>query len=321
MTGPVKAEKLLADLEKVWANLGKEQDTSGGVLRAAAMTLVALVQDNAHPIDISDTVSEIMQDHPSRAVVIRIAPDRPEPLDASASAFCWKPFGRRQQICCEQIEIRATPESLGDVPAVLRGLMVPDLPVVLWARSPGLLDSPAIDAFLDLSDKVIIESRGFADWRGLMAKVVAWNRAGRVVADLAWVRITRWREIIAQLFEKDDLRNIFSIRNIRIVHSSPEPGPAATYLAAWLRLTTQSGAAVHFEQAGETTTWQIQEVNLSGDGLDVSIRRTDHGVVHIETNHLSTCAVFRQLKEADLLREELSIAGEDTIFKKVLATL
>ena len=48
---------------------------------------------------------------------------------------------------------------------------------------------------------------------------------------------------------------------------------------------------------------------------------THHGVVHIETNQLSTCAVFRQLKEADLLREELSIAGADTIFQKVLATL
>ena len=93
----VQVEKLLGDLAQVWLDLGKQQE-EGGVMRACAMTLIALVDETAEPSDVSDTVAGIMQDHPSRAIVVRVDGASSE-IDAHASAFCWKPFGRRQQIC------------------------------------------------------------------------------------------------------------------------------------------------------------------------------------------------------------------------------
>jgi hypothetical protein len=47
MTATIQPEKVLKDLRELWAQLGREQEDSGGVLRACAMTLVVLVEDDA----------------------------------------------------------------------------------------------------------------------------------------------------------------------------------------------------------------------------------------------------------------------------------
>ena len=318
-TTQVNAADLLRELDEVWGSMGKEQSETGGVLRACAMTLIALVEDNSHPIDVGETLAELMHDHPSRAIVVRVAGQDKAPLEARAFAQCWMPFGRRQQICCEQIEIRSTHDSLGNVPAILRGLLVPDLPVVLWVRSPNLIRNPSFHSFTDLAQKVIVESQGFGDWKQLMSEVQSLSTSGQVVADLAWTRITRWRELIFQAFENAErISQIHSIQTVVIRHSSPEPGPAATYLGTWLRQIIGESCSLHFEVAGNTQTWQIQQVELTGPQIHVSIQRTASSVVDILVNDLKTCAVFRTLKESDLLREELSIPGKDSTFVKVM---
>jgi glucose-6-phosphate dehydrogenase assembly protein OpcA len=320
LMGTVQVEKLLGDLAQVWLDLGKQQE-EGGVMRACAMTLIALVDENAGVSDVAGTVADIMQDHPSRAIVVRVDGVSGE-IGAHASAFCWKPFGRRQQICCEQIEFRASRERLMDVPSVLRGLTVPNLPVVLWVRSPGLMDTEGFPELAELADKVIVESRGESDWKRLMVQVAALIHSGKAAADLAWTRITRWRELLAQLFENEALaERAGDIRTITVSHSSPEPGPAATYLATWVRLVLGGALEVRYRESPRKVTWQIQEVRLEGPGIDVGLHRAERGLVEVQAGPLKTCAVFRQLREADLLREELSILGPDPTFIKVLRAL
>jgi glucose-6-phosphate dehydrogenase assembly protein OpcA len=315
----VQAEKLLKELDNVWVSLGKEQETAGGVLRACAMTLIAL-NDGDGPA-VSETIAGVMHDHPSRAIVIQVQ-DGEAPLGARVYAQCWMPFGRRQQICCEEIEIQASQQSLADVPSVLRGLLAPDLPVVLWIRNPALLRNPATASLLKMAGKTIVESRGFADWRWLVDEIVRLHREGRVVADLAWTRMTRWRELIAHIFEDPARAGLAkSVREVTIRHSSPEPGPAALYLASWFRGACGVNISTRFEASTETKIWQVQEIRLQGDGIDVRIHRTERQVVAINVNGLQSASVFQVLRECDLLREELSIPGRDPIFARVLEGL
>lgn len=315
----VQAADLLRELDSVWSSMGKQQSETGGVLRACAMTFIVLVEDNSHPIDVGETLAELMHDHPSRAIVIRVTGQNSTALEARAFAQCWMPFGRRQQICCEQIEIRANHESLGNVPPILRGLIVPDLPVVLWVRSANLLHNSAIQPFIDLAHKVIVESQGFNDWKWLMSEIQTLSAKGKTTADLAWTRITRWRELISQVFDNPDrVSQIKSIHEVVIRHSSPEPGPAAQYLATWLRQTIGESCKIQYEVAGNTQIWQIQQVELRGESIHISIQRTESSVVAVQVNDLNTCAVFRTLKESDLLREELSIPGADPAFDRVV---
>ena len=312
----VQAEKLLRELDEVWVSLGKQQEEAGGVLRACAITLIAVVDEAA---DIGETLADIMHDNPSRAIVIRLSSDG-RPLSARAFAQCWMPFGRRHQICCEQVEMSASPESFADVPSVLRGLLAPDLPVVLWVRQPEALKFPAMAAVIALAHKVVVEPRDYDDWKWLMEEVARLNRAGVVVADLAWTRITRWRDLTARLFESPERRTQLSqVDRLVIEHSSPEPGPAVRYLAAWISNCLGRRLDTRFHQAGTSKFWQIQSVILSGPDVEFSLRRTERHVVQMRAASLESCTMFPLLKEAELLREELAILGPDPVFGKVLA--
>ena len=134
----VEPEKLLKDLAQVWAGLGKQDDVGHGVLRACAMTfLVVSEAGSAGGSDVGETLAALMPEHPSRAVVIVLDPKAAD-ISARVFAQCWMPFGRHQQICCEQIEITTPRDRLKDIAAVILGLIVPDLPVVMWSRCPGL---------------------------------------------------------------------------------------------------------------------------------------------------------------------------------------
>lgn len=313
MTG-VRAEELLRDLAAVWAELGKEQKGTGGVLRACSLTMIAIVERDA---DIGETLADIMRDQPSRFVVVRLGDA--ERISAHATAECWMPFGRRQQICCERIEIAASLETLGDVPSVLRGLLVPDLPVVLWIRDPRALRHPSAPEFLSIAQKTIVDPRGFDDWKWLSDEVKRLAAAGIPIADLAWTRVTRWRELIARLFD-DPARvaALSGLAEIEIHHSSPEPGPAARYLAAWIRICIGRELPVRYLRATHTETWQIQRVVLRGSGFEYAVRRAERGMVTVEGPGIDGRVVFRLLKESELLREELRIAGRDETFDQVV---
>ena len=80
-----------------------------------------------------------MPEHPARAMLVRLRGARRAALSERVYQQCWKPFGQRQQICCEQIELRRATRPWAICPRVLLPLVVADLPVILWCRSPRLI--------------------------------------------------------------------------------------------------------------------------------------------------------------------------------------
>src|SRR5213079_752180 len=84
---------------------------------------------------------------------------------------CWKPFGQRQQICCEQIELTASDAALGDLPSVLLPLVVADLPVVLWCRSPRVMAMPEFEDIARIATKVVLDSAAFENASDAMRRL------------------------------------------------------------------------------------------------------------------------------------------------------
>src|ERR1700676_2709336 len=118
MSSPaLQPERVLHDLQQLWAQMAKDQAESGGVLRACAMTLVVAAEDAADAERVRQTVGVLMHNHPSRAVILRPRGDggNGAVLDARIFAECWKPFGKAQQICSEGIEITAGQNGFSDV--------------------------------------------------------------------------------------------------------------------------------------------------------------------------------------------------------------
>ncbi len=322
---PADAARLLHELDETWRGLGKDQDKDlgTGVLRACAMTLIVAAAEADDPQELGGMLSSLMQQHPSRTIVVRTCPHRDE-VEARTTVQCWMPFGRRQQICGEWIEIYAGTAQFGEVALLLLGLTVPDLPVVFWVRHTALGHLDALRPVLSMATRVIVDTSEADDQVSALDAVRSLAQDGPDghepvwrLADLAWGRITRWRKALAGILRNAPAPSRGSIRWAGEKMSMP-----ACYLDAWLR-SVFPGIEIDLASSDPVrppvNVGRIRVVQLNGAGVDVRLERPTGGpnVVAI-TDGLQSGLVFPRLDEATLLAEELGIAGPDHLFREAL---
>jgi glucose-6-phosphate dehydrogenase assembly protein OpcA len=323
MAAIVSADGILADLHKLWASLAAEAGPadSQAVLRASELTLIVVAEDTEEPAAITETLAEVMRDHPNRAVIVRVRGAGGPLLDYYVNAQCWMPFGRRQQICCEQIEISASDASLPGLMPILLAITAPDLPVVVWCRSARIFRLPAMAPLLDRAGKVVVDSSAFPEARAALEELQEASARGRRIADLSWTRITRWREIVAQVFEDHARRAVvMGLRNVRVLYAKGATLPVtAYYMAGWVMSCAECGEIDVQLEAVPPVSGGIEGIELGSDSHRVSIRRAEGDSVLIDADGLKSCALVPRLAEPELLGNELSIAGRDVLFERSLS--
>jgi len=310
----IRPEKIRKDLAKLWVDLaGDQHGSEGGVLRACAMTFIVAVDERDDAQAVGQTIAELMHEHPSRAIVLRIDGSNKENLDARVFAQCWMPFGKHQQICCEQIEI-VTPENLlADVRKLLLGLTVPDLPVMLWVRCPQLASHPDLAQVFSLTSKIIIDSAQFGDPEDGFEFVSTRVRKGINLVDLEWTRLTPWRSLIAQIFENDRYRpSLAGIKTVRIGYSGSEAPVSARYLRTWFKHALPN-ASVRLE-GGLAGSHGVARIEIAGEDFSATITR-ENGSAILKIGELTRRMSMPGSSDRALLREELSIAGPDPVFR------
>ena len=308
----VQPEKILRELSNLWVDLGHEE----GVLRACAMTLIVACEGSSDVTEAGEALAELMREHPGRAIVLHVL-DEPQPrLDSRVFAQCWMPFGRRQQICCEQIEISATASRLNDVYSAMLGLTVPDLPVILWLRSARLLSLPEFQPLLRIARSVVLDSAALPGAAAALAAMEAARIAGWRIKDLCWTRLTRWREIVAQIFENPAMR-ARHVTSIVVRHANAGIPVEAWYAAAWLTARLPD-AQVKFELADKILNIGLQGLLLEGPDVRISIMPTDAAGVEVKVDSVSSRVVVPEMAEWRLVEEELSILGDDPVFEPAL---
>src|SRR5229473_1705452 len=270
MGATIQPDRVLHELSELWVSLGKQNgDEAAGVLRACAMTLVVVAEEREDAAEVGETLALLMREHPSRAVVVRVRDVNAPELEAKVLAQCWMPFGQRRQICCEQIEISTSNSSLVDVPAVVLPLVVADLPVILWFRPARLFASPALIDLSRIATKTIIDSAVFPDPKAGLQRLARASSSGLRVGDLAWTRLTRWRELIAQIFENPVyFSHLPSITEVTISHPRGAPPVGTRYMAAWLRLClgkAGSNARIRWSPADEGGDGGLSRIEFSSD--------------------------------------------------------
>jgi hypothetical protein len=323
------APRLLQELGETWRTLGKdqsraqEQDSGTGVLRACAMTLIVAAAEADDPQELGGMLSSLMQLHPSRTIVVRTCPHR-DKVEARTSVQCWMPFGRRQQICGEWIEIYAGAAQFGEVALLLLGLTVPDLPVVFWVRYTALGHLDSLRPVLSLATRVIVDTSEADDQESALDAVRSLTSGAQEashppwrLADLAWSRVTRWRKALAGI-----LRNAPAPGSGTIRWAGEKMSMPACYLDAWLR-TVFPGIEIELGSSDPVrppvNVGHIRVVQLNGPGVDVRLERPTGGPnVVAMTDGLQSGLVFPRLDEATLLAEELGIAGRDRLFEAAL---
>jgi glucose-6-phosphate dehydrogenase assembly protein OpcA len=306
----VQPEKVLRDLRELWVDLGRGQENAAGVLRACAMTLVVIAEDDADVQGVRRTLGALMHHHPSRAIVLRASEGAP--LEARVFAECWMPLGRNQQICSEGIEMSADAANLADVARLLVPLLVPDLPVVLWCRGPRFFSSRYFDPLFPLAGKIIVDSLSAPNPRGAIAVLKELRSRGPRLADLAWTRLTAWRETLAHIFE-DCPDKPAHVRDVRIRYGGPLSS-VYLYLCRWIERTLPSVRVAMEEVPGEPG---LRTVKLLGDSLDLEVNATG-GSLEVCSGSTVSLSMLPSLSPDALVSEELSIAGFDRAFEQVL---
>jgi glucose-6-phosphate dehydrogenase assembly protein OpcA len=317
---PAQPEQILKGLGKLWTSLGQEEKQQGKptVLRACAMTLIIATDDPDAGFSASQTISELMREHPSRGIVIAVSPQAEHGLEARVLAQCWKPFGKAQQICCEQIEITARPEAWPNVGPTLIGIIAADLPVIFWCRHKGALSPLAsrkqkagLEAVMSLATKTIVDSKG-EDAELRLDLLSTWRRFGRTVADLEWTRLTPWREPIANIFDNPARQNKFSnFRRVEIAHGGEKPGASAWYAAGWLSAPFK--AQVNFANAG-AQHGDIQRISLYSDAEQIDFVREGDCMILRSTCGRERRYTYKEAAVNTLMTEELAILGPDPAF-------
>jgi glucose-6-phosphate dehydrogenase assembly protein OpcA len=326
MAGTISPDRILHEMADLWVSLGKQGEGEAGVLRACSMTLVVAAEESDDAQAIGETLAALMPEHPSRAIVVRFRAGEERALSARVFAQCWMPFGQRQQICCEQIEILASDASLPDLAAVVLPLTVPDLPVILWCRSPRLFHLEAFQQLAAIAQKLVLDSAAFGEPRAVLAEMSGTLAAGRSLADLSWVRLTRLRELIAQIFENRLLlASLPGVSDVRISHCGAGAPVSAFYMAAWLADGLQAAGArprVQVEAVPGDPSGEINRLDLLADGGShsiASIALVEGHAAEVRVGELVNRAVLPRPSDYALMREELSIPGRDAVFERTLA--
>ncbi|HXI41967.1 MAG TPA: glucose-6-phosphate dehydrogenase assembly protein OpcA [Bryobacteraceae bacterium] len=327
LSATIHPENILRELSDLWVSLGKEADPDqpSGVLRACTMTLMAVAEETEDPGDVWSVMAALMPEHPSRAIVIRFRQSAARELSARVFSQCWMPFGYRRQICCEQIEISASDASLCDLPAVIVPLAVSDLPVILWCRGARLFDLPEFAPVAQIAHKVVVDSAAFGDPAAILKRLAG---SEQVLGDLAWTRLTRWRELVSQIFEnRSHCSRLKGVTEVRVGFGGKRPPASGYYMAAWLLDGLERTGAkpeVIWQSATDASPGltQVELTGSNGHSLHVSIVMTtdaERQTAQVHVDSQSSLAVFPLHNDYLLLREELSIPGRDPVYERSLA--
>ncbi len=320
MSATVSPDRILKELSDLWVTMGKQGQSESGasVLRACSMTLVVLAEESDDPASLGETLAALMPEHPARTIHIRLCGAGERALSERVYAQCWMPFGQRRQICCEQVEITAADAALADLPSVVLPLAVADLPVILWCRAARLLGMPEFRQIASMARKVVIDTAGLPGAPEVLRQLAAANGGAVLFGDLAWTRLTRWREMLAQVFENRGLlAQIAAIRTVRVSYGAGyETG--ARYLAAWIGDALREAAQpqIDLAAADDVSTLRLE---IEGAGLRVALTRRDDTLV-VTVNELSHHTSLPTPTSYLLMREELGIVRRDTVFDRTLAS-
>ncbi len=322
MSATVSPDRILKELAELWVSLGKpsEGEGSSGVLRACSMTLLVLAEEGDDLMALGETIAALMPEHPARAIVVRLSGAGERALTERVYSQCWMPFGQRRQICCEQIELTASDASLEDLPSVVLPLAVPDLPVILWCRTARILGMPGFYRIASMARKVVVDSAQVADPVAALLRMAVVSQSGVLMGDLSWTRLTRWREMLSQVFENHEyLAQLSKIAKVEVSFSESYE-VTARYMGMWIaNALADVGVQAALEIASAAAGGATLRVELTGEGVAVELVREDDRLV-ISVNGLSHCTNLPRPNDYALMREELGIVLQDPVFDRTLAS-
>jgi len=295
---PFDAESLEAELRVMWKSATAERGESGGAVYRAALANLVVPVDPKRNAQLTPVLVDVTRRHPSRLFLIEVgALDAARGLRARITAVCHRREGGGGLVCSEQIVLQGDDAAGSLVPSAVRALLVGDLPMVLLDLqvSPGL---PWMKELIQMADLVLEDTwmRERPEEEAAIWGLLDTEGTARV-HDLAWARLTPWREILAETFDAAEAApSLHALREVEIEYGGASPPSPAWLLAGWLAarlewdavgaavdalfLRSRSGPVrVRFRGHGERNGRALERVRLRADSaqpLDLEVTHRGH---------------------------------------------
>jgi glucose-6-phosphate dehydrogenase assembly protein OpcA len=243
----IDSARLEKELNAMWAEMsggGRQSEgaaQTAGVVRACVLNLVVYAEGAEGRAQVDDLLSEIVERHPCRAIVIAAEREAEARLEAFVSTRCQLSSRGSKRICGEQITIEAAGAAVDTASTAVAPLLVPDVPVFLWWRDLPHYEDKLFTRLAGMADRVVIDSASFDRPHADLLRLARLLEEGRLrLSDLNWGRLTSWRALVAGFWDVADYRDSLArVERVRIEYDPPDGSheqlaPKALLALGWL---------------------------------------------------------------------------------------
>jgi len=337
----VPVDKIETELRKLW-----EMDEAR--TNASMMNLVLYSEQDGDLNENSEVIREVTREHACRALLIALDRDASDvSVRAWITAHCHLAHGQKS-VCCEQIAFHLTGRSTGRFRNTIFAHLQSDLPLIFWWQ--GSLSSNFSESLYRRIDRLVVDSSSWSDPSAQFAKIAeAIDETQLVVQDLAWTRTYHFRLAVASIY--DDLMaegSLAAVSRLKI-EANPDHFVSALQLLAWFaemagwkraedlvvddesvgsyRFENQNGNLLDAEILLVEGSAPLGRIEVVSDSVTISVsgeagaKYLHHQLVCSESKHeIDIHGPADSDVIADLLADQLSRGGKNSLFKRVLPT-
>jgi glucose-6-phosphate dehydrogenase assembly protein OpcA len=334
----VDVAQIERQLHELWqlAAESEKDPTQRQITRACLFNFIVLSETEAEATHASEVISTLTSRHPCRAIALSVASNSPtSELTASISADCHLTGTGQKQVCCEQIAIHASGQSVAHLGSAVLPLLESDLPTIMWWPGNFLTRMDLFRRLVAVADRVIYDTSTWPDPQpqlaGLVRVLTEYPRCS--FTDLSWTRLGLWRKLAAEFFDEPHCcAELTQIRAVDIVHGRG-PGAAlrawlyGSWVAAQLRWPLpEAKARIHLSERDDqdATSVGILSVAIKTGDATFSVRK-NHGesTASATVDMTNACGLPRKrafwpADDASLLSQELDHPARDPVYEKAL---
>jgi glucose-6-phosphate dehydrogenase assembly protein OpcA len=284
---------------KISAELVRIRRSLGSPAQGMVLTLIIVCDESEFPSALEASIVA-GREHPSRILLVVTATGRDAGLDAELRIGEGTPG--------EVVVIRMRGAVAAHPASVIRPLLLPDSPVVIWW--PGKVPNNRT------SDELAkLAMRRMTDAAAAPRPLTALRARARDYIpgdiDLSWTRLTPWRALLAAALDQYPAK----IRSVSV--ESERNNPSADLLAAWLRFRLNVAATRRVSEGPGLTA-----VRLGTAAGDIAITRPD-GLLASYTvpGQPERLVALKRRNFTELISEELRRLDQDVIYERTVKSL
>jgi Glucose-6-phosphate dehydrogenase subunit N-terminal domain/Glucose-6-phosphate dehydrogenase subunit C-terminal domain len=332
-TEPIGLGSVQDGLSALWrlASEQVQEEQDAALARACLWNLVAFHSNpkrrrgdssgEAHRIE--TLLREVTVSVPARVIHLEEWRDEAAPVpgkevEAWVGTHCLHTGPGPHLLCCEQINLAGYGEpGHSHFPALVRALLVPDIPVALLWLDDVPRKGRLLGQLLELSDRMIVDCQHTTDPTTLLAVQDLQRATPGKVTDLSWLRLSALRHLVADFFDPPGRAEQLQRMERILIETSPEGRNTGFLLLGWLlsRCGYSQVKAVDLGGTQDAYRWQVPRGKAKGFPLDFIVREGDGGLDGVFCIQIEAGGDTFALRDVD--PEHMSMQGPDRDLPRV----